>query len=180
MKHFTPQRWIQLQHVEDERAFYAAQAEWQRAVTGYRESIVQAAPRLPPELRQFAQGESLHDATVLGDWRGRSRLCILVRPERPTHHLVLLTYTLVEPPRVAFVLPAEYRSEGAGWMYDEVGIEEETGPDADPIFTHAILLRDGREIRLRFRRFTYSRPEPGLPLPDALLLDSASPLSHSA
>jgi hypothetical protein len=181
MKHFTPQRWLALQNVDDERSFYSAHRDWEQATAAYRKELERALPRLPADLRRFAQGECLHDATIIAHWQGRSRLSILLRPDAPDDRLFLLVYTLVEPPRVAFpALPPEYRTGQAGWMYDEIGVEEGGDPDSDPVFTHAVLLRDGREIKLRFRRFTYARPQAGLPAATPPPAETVSALSHSA
>jgi hypothetical protein len=181
MQYFTPERWVKLQHVEDERAFNTAQAEWEQALTAYREALEQAIPCLPPNLRRFVKRECLHDARVLADWGGRLHLTILLRPEPPGLRLVLLNYTLAEPPTVDLAaLPREYRTEHTTWMYDEVGVEAGSGQNGDPVFTHSYLLSDGREVRLRFRRFTFSQREPGLPLPAPPAVEGFSALSHSA
>jgi hypothetical protein len=116
----------------------------------------------------------LHDATVLGEWQGRTRLHLLVRPEGGGDRLVLLTYTLAEPPRVTVAaLPAELRSPQPVWMYDEVGVERQSPrgrASKGPVFTHSILLRDGRELSLRFRRFQMARPEA---LPSSVVEEAA-------
>jgi hypothetical protein len=65
-------------------------------------------------------------------------------------------------------------------MYDEIGVEGSVNGVAEPVFTHAILLSDGREIRLRFNRFTFSQPERGLPAPTPLSVEGFSALSNSA
>jgi hypothetical protein len=124
MRYFTPERWARLQDVSERTAFARATREWEQALADYRQELNGALPRLPPALRRFAQRVCLHDATVLGEWQGRTRLHLLVRPEGGGDRLVLLTYTLVEPPRVTVAaLPAELRSPQPVWMYDEVGVE---------------------------------------------------------
>jgi hypothetical protein len=183
MHYFTPERWVSLQNVADERAFYTAQEEWQRAVAAYREALSRVLPGVPHPLRRFAEHECLHDATLLAAWQGRTRLYLLLRPDPPAARLVLLTYTLVEPPQVTTAaLPPEYRTEGARWMYDEIGVERE-GPSDNPavgVFTHSVLLSNGWEVRLRFRQFGYSRPDALFPVPDTHPIQSLSALSQSA
>jgi hypothetical protein len=112
MKYFTPERWMGLQHVDEEQAFYAAQADWQQTIKSYRKDLEDSLPLFSDQLRQFAQSECLHDATLLADWRGRSRLQILVRLEAPDQRLLLLIYSLIEPPIVLLsALPVAYRTE---------------------------------------------------------------------
>src|SRR5712675_1067209 len=100
MKHFTPERWLRFQNVEDESALLSAHADWEQALTAYRAEMAQALPLLPADLRRFAEGECLHDALLLGDWQTKGALHLLVRPEPPANDRALLGYALVEAPRV--------------------------------------------------------------------------------
>jgi hypothetical protein len=181
MRYFTPERWLELQHVEDEKAFYSAQTNWEQAHSEYCKQLARLLPRLPRSLQRFAKEERLHDATVLADWRGRSRLTLLLHPDQPGSRLFLLNYTLVEPPSIIPTrLPKEYQTEHLLWKYDEIGAEKGGRLRGEPVFTHCILLSDGREIRLRFTRFTFSQRDPVLPLAGARTVAVRFPLSHSA
>jgi hypothetical protein len=182
MKYFTPDRWLRFQNVDDERALCAAHADWEQALAAYRAELGRALPLLPAELRRFAEGECLHDATLLGDWKSKDCLHLLVKPEPPANDRALLGYVLVEAPRVIFAaLPPEQRTAHAGWLYDEIGVEEE-GEEATPaVFRHSILLSDGRQITIRFRAFTFGHFPVGLPGP-AMPSDPAisGALEHAA
>jgi hypothetical protein len=178
MKYFTPERWLGLQNTADRHAWAAAQADWERAIETYREELAVAFPYMPDRLRRFAESECLHDATVLSTWLEKKRLEILLYSDPPDGRLFLLVYALAERPRVIpSGIPPEYQTPHQGWMYDEIGVED-GGPSGQAgqsvVFTHAILLSGGWEVRLRFRRFHYRRPEALLPLPGVPSLASLS------
>jgi hypothetical protein len=168
MKYFTPQRWLQLQDWTDEQVFHSAQAEWERAISDYRENLSRALPSMPGRLRQFAGSECLHDATILGIWQEGSQLSILLRPEPSGDSLYLLLYSLLDQPHVVRSgLSPEYLTEQPLWMYDEIGVEGGGKPEPgtmDVAYTHTILLSNGWEVGLRFRQFEFSRPQPLFPV----------------
>ncbi len=184
MKYFTPERWLRLQNVDDNRALSAAVEDWERAITAYREELATLLPRLPARLRRFAESECLHDATVVSAWLRKSRLEILLRPEPAGERLYLLAYSLVESPRVRpSGISSEYHTAQECWMYDEVGVEGSELPgeaDGKPVFTHSILLNGGWEVTLRFRRFDMLRPEALLPAPGTVEASSPAAISQSA
>jgi hypothetical protein len=163
MRSFTPERWLRFQDVSDPRARRAAHEDWEHAITNYRRALQRVLPECPPQLRRFIEGGSLHDTTVLAIWRGRSPLSILVRPEPPADPLILLVYTLVDTPEIdPEALPAGQRTLLARWMYDEVGMEKtapSSGAAEGPVFAHSILLSNGWQLAIRFRRFEYASPE---------------------
>jgi hypothetical protein len=184
MKYFTPQRFIRFQHVDEEQAFYAAHAEWEQAIEHYRRELAEIRSRLPAALARFAESVSLHDAQLIAIWRTRGRLMLLVRPEPPGDDcFVRLAYTLAGEPNInSSVLPPEYRSERAIWLYDEVTVERTGGVGAAPedVFVHSILLSNGCEITIRFRRFEVSRPEAVFPARQELPVQAAGSVSRSA
>ncbi len=184
MHYFTPERYIQLQRINDESSFTTAYEEWECALAAYRETLAKIEPGLPVELRQFASRECLHDAILLGSWREELCLSMLLRPELSQEPLFLLLYQLVEPPQIdAVAFPPEYGTPHVNWLYDELALADQTpssDPDACSVFTHSILFSNGCEMRLRFKQFHYSRPKnvlgPELGSLNALL---SSPTSHS-
>jgi hypothetical protein len=174
MRHFTPQRYLQLGNLSDEKAFRAAHDDWEGAVQGYQDHLRQIREELPAGLRQLIESVYLHDARVLDMWPGRrSRFTITLQPESDPSHLVILVYSLEEPAAIIQdVLPASVRSEPVAWLYDELNVERPgngAGGSAgrQPVlYTHDILLSNGWEVRLRFRSVTVSRPVSLIPTTD--------------
>lgn len=174
MKYFTAERLARLQDHSDERQFLAAFDDWERALEEYwkqlneiqqRSHVIE--PPLPKNLLEFLKfftTVSLHDARVLDMYFGRrSRFRITVQPEFQPERLVVLTYSLDEPPQIqAAVLPEQLRSEPITWLYDEVTLEDSKNR-GEPLFRHSILLSDGSEVGLRFRSVTLERPVPLVP-----------------
>jgi hypothetical protein len=180
MKYFTAERILRLQDRSQEQAFRAALEDWERALAEYRERWQQVRPELPADLGQLLDTVSLHDARVLDMWwGGRSQCTITLHPESAPSRLLVLTYSLLEPPDVRpDVLPASVRSEPVAWLYDELGFGADP-PASEPVFTHNILLSDGREVRLRFRNVQVKRPVPLVPVVSAG--DATQPpVRHSA
>jgi hypothetical protein len=96
-------------------------------------------------------------------WGGRRRFTITLLPESDPSRLVVLTYSLVQPPEVEQdVLPASVQTKPVAWLYDE--LEVKSHRRGNPLFfSHNILLSDGREIRINFRTVTVIRPLPLVP-----------------
>jgi hypothetical protein len=161
MKYFTPDLWLRMQSGVDRETFLTAYDEWERRVTAYTEEVARIIPddRSHLHLRRFALEESLHDAVVLGCWFAtEERLNLLIQPEAPAERLVLLDYALVGEPVVnRDILSAEYCSSRPTWMYDELALLDGTGSPDEPVFTHNILLGNGYELIVSFRRFEVSR-----------------------
>ena len=162
MNYLTAERYIRLQRATDERALQEAMADWERASDEYREYVKSISPNLPPALVRFFQHVSLHDATLIDDFRSPRKLTIVVKSEAPAEKRFLLEYSLAEDPQVETnVLAPEYRSSSALWLYDEIGLGQPRFAGAGPVFRHSILLGDGRELTLWFSRFDYSERQPG-------------------
>ena len=166
MKYFTPERYLALGNLRERQAFLAAHSDWERAIQGYKDRLSKIRSDLPAALRQLVESTYLHDARVLDMWPGRrSRFTITLHPESDPSRLVVLVYSLEEPPTIERdVLPTEVCSTPVAWLYDELDVERPTGgrikPSCrkPPLFTHNILLSNGWEVRLRFRQVAVSRP----------------------
>jgi hypothetical protein len=156
MKYFTPERYIRLQDVSDERSTRAAIDDWEIATLQYSLHLQTILGDLPKTIRSFAQSGSLHDAEVLAMWQKQpTRLKIVVQPEIDPAHVLVLGYALAEAPRVnPAALPEPFRTAPPTWLYDEIGIAKQ---GKKPIFTHNILLSNGWEMELRFHRMTVAR-----------------------
>jgi hypothetical protein len=189
MNYFTPKLFVRLQDVRDE----AAIQDWEQAVRNYASSLGDILPRLPAALRRLLKEFPLHDADVLSMTRLKDTLSITLRPELSSD-LLILSYTLVEGPTInRSALPPEHCTEQVAWLYDELGLELVSGPPswltaADrargdgraTIGTHSILLSNGWEVRLKFRKFKLVRPETFIPCPRAAADGQEEMLTHSA
>ena len=163
MRFFTPQRYLQLGNLKNEKAFLAAQNEWEHAVGQYQVHLDKIRARLPAGLRRLIDAVYLHDAVVLDMWQDRrNRLAITLQPETDQARLVVLTYSLAKPPQFRRgVLPAERCSEPVTWLYDEL---DARGNRSQPRFQQRILLSNGWEISLQFHDVKVARPQAIIPL----------------
>lgn len=174
MNYFTPERLVRLQDHSEERQFLAALEDWESTLESYRQHLheiqgeVSGSPsrssEKPQKFLKFLTTVSLHDARVLEMyWGGRSRFRIALHPESQPGRLVILTYSLVQPPQIKrHVLPEQLRSEPVAWLYDE--LTREDGSSAGKrVFRHTILLSDGSEVGLPFSSVAIERPIPLVP-----------------
>jgi hypothetical protein len=170
MKYFTRERLVRLQDHSDEQRFLAALDDWENSLKDYQQQLstikqhLRAIGHRIPALLKFLTMVSLHDARVLDMYSGgRSRFRITLHPEFQPGRLVILTYSLTQPPQIGRnVLPEHVRLEPITWLYDELTLEDRTGEEK-PMFRHAILLSDGREVQLCFRHVAVERPIPVVP-----------------
>ena len=134
------------------------------ALLRYEEHLARIRAELPVALRRMVETVYLHDARVLAmSWGGKSRFIITWQPESDPSRLVVLAYSLVAPPQVnEGALPDATRSEPAAWLYDELDAADSTGAQGR-VFSHDILLSDGREVQLRFRNVIVTHPMPLVP-----------------
>jgi hypothetical protein len=174
MKYFTPERYLRLGNLSEERAFRAAHKEWERAVAHYKSHLQRVQGDLPSGLRRLIESVYLHDAKVLDMWQGQvSRFTITLQPESTPSQLVVLAYSLVGPPRVQRdVLPDTVRSQPVTWLYDELDVEQSTADGKGShekvnalTIVHDVLLSNGWEIRLRSRDVVVTRPIRLIPAP---------------
>jgi hypothetical protein len=166
VRFFTPERLVQLQDHSDERRFLAALDDWEAAVAGYWEQLHHIQEALPSGLRHLVNTVALHDARVIDLSRGqRSRLTIILQPESDPSRQVVLAYSLIEPAEIVEdVLPEAARSQPLQWLYDELEEVQDVGNSSrrerssGRKFLHSILLSNGWEVKLRFRRVSLTRP----------------------
>jgi hypothetical protein len=111
-------------------------------------------------------------------WQAQKRLTMVLQREGQRDRFLVLTYSLVEEPYLdSSALPEKYRSPLAAWLYDEIDVEPEP---AETIWSHAILLSNGWEVRLRFHKLSISRPKALLPEAPRFAPPSENPLTRSA
>jgi hypothetical protein len=191
MKYFTPQLFVQLQGASDRPP--TAMEDWELATERYARHIEEICPRLPVTIVGLLKSESLHDASLLAMWRTDTSLTLVLQPERPAS-LVVLTYSLIDAPVIdTSAFPMQYRTRDAAWLYDEIDIDgratydsspedaaESGKTNASPVMTHAILMSNGYEVRLRFHRLEVSRPTALFPSPTEAGTDTGGLFPKSA
>jgi hypothetical protein len=165
MQYFTPERYLRLGNLDNETEFLSAQQDWEEALSAYRDHLNAIKPKLPPTLRRFIGSVYLHGARVLSMYQNEELFVITLEPSSDPSRLVVLLYTLVKEPRVTTGrLPPDRCREPIEWLYDEFDLDQPEGPcglprpAGNPTFRHTILLSNGWEVALRFRRIGISRP----------------------
>ena len=171
MKYFTPERYLRLGRLDDEEAFLAAQEQWEKALSSYREQLQRIRKELPPysrSLRAFVlsvHSVYLHDARVLAMHQSKEDFIITLQPPSDPERLTVLAYKLVEEPVIKQnVLPSERCRDQIEWLYDELDLDELKRPRGLPTpsgnatIRHNILLSNGWEVVLRFRWARAQRP----------------------
>jgi hypothetical protein len=160
MKYFTPERYLRLGSLDDEKAFLAAQDQWEKALSGYGEQLQRIRKELSPHnrsLRGFVlsvHSVYLHDARVLAISQSKEDFSITLQPPSDPERLTVLSYKLVEEPRIEQnVLPPERCRGQIEWLYDELDLDR-----PEPTLRHNILLSNGWEVTLRFRWARVKRP----------------------
>ncbi len=160
MEHFTPERYLRFGSLDDREAFLAAHEEWEEALSRYGEQLQRIRKELPPHnrsLRSFVRAVHsvyLHDAPVLAVGQSREDFSITLQPPSDPERLTVLSYKLVEEPRIEpNVLPPERCREQIEWLYDELDLDR-----PQSTLRHNILLSNGWEVTLRFRWARVKRP----------------------
>ncbi len=165
MKYFTPERCLRLGNLDDEAAFLAAQEEWEKALSDYREQLQRIRQTLPPDLSKMVESVYLHDAPVLAMYKNENTFSITLQPPSDPERLAVFDYSLVEEPTIVQdVLPLEWRREPIQWLYDELDLDWPEKPCGLPVLSdkptmrHNILLSNGWEVTLHFRSAQVKRP----------------------
>lgn len=128
--------------------------------------------------------------------RHGDKLSITLQLDPPTDSLLQLEYALVAEPTIdRSALPAEDRTDYVEWLYDEIKMERSTSPTArrkpvkngravaekpTPVYSQKILLSNGWEVSLRFRRFRLSQPKALLPSPGPSASEAVSSMTRTA
>lgn len=179
MKYFTPERHDRLGDLTDRAAFLAALDEWETANADYAAHVESIRTKLPAELLGLYKQVNLHDARVLSLHQQDDRLVMTLEPERDPSRLVVLTYSLVEEPRVRVTSPDDQGNSWVLYLYDELDLDGMTAspatPDEErPIIRHDILLSNGWELSIRFRGVHVTRPLRLLPAVEPRTVEAAS------
>jgi len=192
MNYFTPELFVRLQDLKDQ----AALKEWEAAAARYALLLQNSWPRIPAPLRRIVKQYNLHDAEVVSMNCAGNNLSLTLQLDPPVAFFLVLTYTLIETQQInRSALPTEFRTQPPQWLYDEIGVgqpitaqseEKSKAPhgsgrsDLGPVFTHNILLSNGWELALKFRKFKLSRPEAILPAPGIMAAPGEATMPQSA
>src|SRR5438270_1917164 len=157
MKFFTPELYAQ-GNAPDDDLVDQAEEEWERRLKRYRRHYKKIEEQLPPMLRRFHDEQSLHDANVFtpavlaGSVPWKPPEVVIVAQQVNTlipeflNTLAILHYSITADPIVTVPLQAEaFHGSNPIWLYDEVDVVE------PGVFSHEILVSDGRVIKLLFR-----------------------------
>jgi hypothetical protein len=129
----------------------AAGDEWDQAIDRYDAALTAIRPQFPAGVRTILDRFSLHDAKVLTYFLTKRRLSLLVRLEGTSAcpgKLLELNYTLAKAGlRIVRHVDVKRRPKDRGRIqYDEYG----KASDSPAVFSHSLLLAEGRELRIRF------------------------------
>jgi hypothetical protein len=161
LKFYSPELYVEAQSQDDD-VLDRHEAEMERLGRRYKRYYRRIKAKLPLRLRQFHDEQCLHDADVFAPallpmsapWDGQQ--AIIVAQQINTlfaeyiNTLAILQYTITSPPvvEVALDLPLCKRVQPI-WLYDEVDVVE------PGVFSHEILISDGRVVKLLFSDFNY-------------------------
>lgn len=166
MKYFTPELFLRLQDTSKEKSFLAASECWERGIQSYRAHLQSLMGHLPRSVRRLIKEFQLHDADVLAMDRSSRTLSITLNLCPPKSYFLLLTYSLVDEPRInRSALPPRFCSHRPKWLYDELDIEKRSSRSRRPTFAHGALLSNGWEIKVRFSKLLISLREAVFPHP---------------
>jgi hypothetical protein len=150
VKYFTPELYLAF-NSEDSAEAQRAESNWEEALGAYRRHIESIRSKLPPKTRQLAEKLCLHDAEYLGlitvPSPQSSETVSLVAVQQDGQRVFLIYLAPKEPFVTQPVEKWRFSRQGVHWLYDEVDV----APDG--LFSHDILLSDGRVISLRFSNF---------------------------
>lgn len=143
MKYFTPDLYVRMQSRDSDLAD-RADDDWDRAVKAYASRREFFRAKAPESVKYLADCLNLHDAEFVDMLESPECVLILAREYRT---LYMLDYH----PTAAVETSAPYDSPvftpyGARFLYDEIDVE------CPRNYSHAILLTDGRVLRVRFDR----------------------------
>jgi hypothetical protein len=163
MRYFLPELYVQANAADDDVADDAA-AALERASEEYNQHWASIKEHLPASVIRFYEEQMLHDADVLspaviaeatGAWQPGDVVIVAqqVHTLQPEYRytLAFLRYGVVQPPSITIpIVSRVFCATQPTWLHDEFDLVD-VG-----VFSHTILLSDGRVIRLVFRDFDYS------------------------
>jgi hypothetical protein len=173
MKYLKPDLFVRANSPDFDEALKASD-EWELALTSYKRQLKSIHPKLLESARDFIDKINPHDCEVLGLTTPQLPA---VAPDSPfallfvrqAGGMVVLTYRLMQPPRVERCdLPESLRSGRPDWLYDEFDL---VGPGG---FSHEIFVSDGCLIKVVFSEMKVSRFDLDFPRPEMASEDGRS------
>lgn len=161
MKFYTPELYVR-GNSRDDAVVDQSDEECERLEKKYKRYYKKIEPRLLPVLRRFHEEQCLHDADVFtpaqlplnAPWSS-PEVVIFAQQVNTLYAdyintLAILHYKITAAPLIETPVDSPVFHKGRPhWIYDEIDIVE------PGVFSHEILLSDGRVIKLLFRDFTY-------------------------
>ena len=156
MKFLTPELFIRINEATDDEA-ERLDAEWEAAGQAGRAHYAEIMDRIPPKLAEFLGAVCLHDAEWMGlnfaPARNGSQAPAAVVNVRQSDNVISLVYDLYEEPHWSGPSPKSpvwTDDEQLICLYDEIDLLN------DAMFSHEILLSNGKIVRLVFFQFNFA------------------------
>jgi hypothetical protein len=139
VKYFTPDLYVQCNSPDADEADRAL-SEWQRANKRYLRHYAKIKSQLPESFRFFHDNCCLHDADLFGPtWMNK--------PESGRCKHVALVAQNINTLQPEYLNTHPFGLGQSIWLYDELNLVE------SGLYSHEIMVSDGRIIRLEFREF---------------------------
>jgi hypothetical protein len=166
MKFFTPEL-LRRTRSPDQAVWSAASEEWEVMLKDYSRHLKAIRPRMSDTTRAVLRLPTLHDGLLvgsLGQMKG-PQIELLVRLEdrkgEPTRFLLFRYQTATRHSKDSFSEEVhDIGAKGDVTKYKPHILYDEFDVDKRGAFTHAILLSNGTEVRVRFRDLVVVAAEP--------------------
>jgi hypothetical protein len=164
MRYFTPELLAE-GNTADADAVAQVDEAWEEAAERYAQHLAAIEGSLPESLRSFHRDCCLHDAEVYGPAKimppngngtaAAGDVTLIARrgdacgPDA-TRALIILHYRALTDPIISRPTESEaFETSKPLWLYEEVDIV------SPGVYSHEILLSDGRVVKIVFRDFYY-------------------------
>jgi hypothetical protein len=161
MRFFRPELYVQGNSSDDDLVD-EAEVALEQASADYNRHWAEITAQMPSAVVQFHDEQNLHDADVFapaqfaGPGSPLGGDVLIVAQQINTLYagfintLALLSYATTEPPRVELPIRSPvFNPVQPIWLYDEFDVIR------PGVFTHSILISDGRIVTIQFRDFRY-------------------------
>jgi hypothetical protein len=131
--------------------------EWGKGCDAYQNHLLTILDRLPEAPKAFIQSYSLHNADFVGKRVSSDKVVLYFRDihiqeeDDVFQHYCVLEYDIEQPVLEEKHWGPGFHEENVIWLYDEFDIDD-LGR-----FVHNILLSDGLEMQITFKKMTWLR-----------------------